>query len=157
MSNLSDKGRHPRPTGVTAIAIINGISFILTVAFWGMVAINKLVPFPNELSIMSERASAAVTWGFLVGDIIFSAPLLLLATVGLWRPSAWGWTAAQMANILWIYSMTVVLMRDAFTVLSPGGMLFLPFALIAVWATGYLWKHRHLFWDSEMNALNREP
>jgi hypothetical protein len=143
-----------RPTGVSAIAIINGIAFLLTLAFWGTVAIRKLVPFPSELSVMSERANAAVTWGFLVGDIVFSAPLLLLATVGLWRPSALGWTAAQMVNILWVYSMTVVLMRDAFTVLSPGGVLFFPFAFIAVWATVYLWKRRSLFWASEKFALH---
>ena len=145
-----------RPAGVSLIAIINGVAFFLTLAFWGMVAIEKRVPFPSELSVMSERANAAVTWGFLVGDIIFSAPLLLIATLGLWRPSALGWTAAQMVNALWVYSMTVILMRDAFTVLSPGGILFLPFALFAVWATVYLWKHRGLFWASEKNDSHHE-
>jgi hypothetical protein len=148
---LTDTSHAPvlkRPVGVSAIAIINGIAFVLTLVFWGMVAFKKLVPFPGELSVMSERANAAVTWGFLVGDIVFSAPLLLLAAFGVWRLSAIGWTAAQMANILWVYSMTVVLMRDAFTVLSPGGMLFLPFALVAIWATVYLWKQRSLFWKS---------
>jgi hypothetical protein len=155
MSDIPRTPTKPRPAGVSAIAIINGIAFLLTLVFWGMVAVEKLVPFPSELSVLSERANAAVTWGFLVGDIVFSAPLLLLAAIGLWRLSALGWTAAQMVNILWVYSMTVILMRDAFTVLSPGGMLFLPFALIAVWATVYLWKHRGLFWASENNALHR--
>jgi len=156
MSNISQTTPKPRPAGVSTIAIINGIAFLLTLAFWGMVAIEKRVPFPSELSVMSERANAAVTWGFLVGDIIFSAPLLLVATVCLWRLSALGWTAAQMVNILWIYSMTIILMRDAFTVLSPGGMVFPPFALFAVWATVYLWKHRSLFWASEKYDLHHE-
>jgi hypothetical protein len=157
MGDLSHTVTKPRPIGVSAIAIINGIAFLLTLAFWGTVAMKKLVPFPSELSVLSERANAAVTWGFLVGDIIFSAPLLLIATVGVWRPSPLGWTAAQMANILWLYSMTVVLMRDAFTVLSPGGMLFLPFALVAVWATIYLWIHRRFFWASDGNTLDPAP
>ena len=154
MHDTSHSPTPKRPASVSAIAIINGIAFLLTLAFWGTVAFKKLVPFPSELTVISERASAAVTWGFLVGDIAFSAPLLLMATVGLWRPSALGWTTAQMANILWVYSMTVVLMRDAFTVFSPGGMLFLPFAINAVWATIYLWKHRSLFWTSEMISLH---
>jgi hypothetical protein len=93
-----------------------------------------------------ERANAATTWGFLIGDIAFSAPLLLLATIGLWKPRSWGWTAAQMVNILWVYSMTIVLLRDAYTSFSPGGMLFLPFVPAAAWSMFYLWKRRELFW-----------
>ena len=154
MNDSSHSPTPKRPAGASAIAIINGIAFLLTLIFWGIVALKKLVPFPSELSVTSERANAAVTWGFLIGDIAFSAPLLFLATMGLWRPSALGWTAAQMVNILWVYSMTVVLIRDAFTVFSAGGMLFLPFAINAVWATIYLWKHRSLFWTSEMISLH---
>ena len=138
-----------RPVGVTILAVINGIALCLTLLFWGTVAFKKLVPFPSDLIIVAERANAAVTWGFLFGDMVLSAPLLFLAAWGLWRPSSIGWTAAQMANVLWVYSMIVVLMRDAFTVMSPGGMLFLPFALVAVWGIFYLWKERVLFWSAE--------
>lgn len=145
-----------RPPGVTILAVINGFEFILTLVFWGFVAFERLVPFPSEVSLASERANAAVTWGFLVGDVLFSAPLLLLAALGLYRATSWGWSAAQMANILWIYSMTVVLMRDAFTALSPGGILFLPFAVIALWAIYYLWKLRDLFWNPGTNSLLRK-
>jgi hypothetical protein len=95
---------------------------------------------------LSERANAATTYGFGISDLVWSLPLLFLSCVGLWRLRSWGWTAAQMTNALWVYSMTVVLIRDFYTTLSPGGMLFTPFAIIAVWATYYLWKHRELFW-----------
>jgi hypothetical protein len=81
----------------------------------------------------------------MIGDIAFSAPLLLLGTIGLWKPHAWGWTAAQMVNILWIYSMTII-MRDDYTSFSPGGLLFTPFVPAAVWSMIYLWKQRRLFW-----------
>ena len=50
-----------------------------------------------------------------------------------------------MVNVLWIYSMTVIWMRDAFTGISPGAMLFTPFVLVAVWATYYLWRSREMF------------
>jgi len=50
-----------------------------------------------------------------------------------------------MTNALWVYSMTVVLIRDAYTTLSPSAILFTPLAIIAVWATYYLWKRRDLF------------
>jgi len=135
-----------RPFGVTVNAIINGVAFILTLLFSGTVVFSNVVPDPSDMSGIPERANAATTWGFLVGDIAFSAPLLLLGTIGLWKPRAWGWTAAQMVNILWIYSMTVVIMRDAYTSFSPGGLLFIPFVPAAAWSMFYLWKQRKLFW-----------
>jgi hypothetical protein len=135
-----------RPKAVAFLAIINGLAFILTLVFWLAVLLKKIVPPPNELTVLSERANAATTYGFAIGDLIWSTPLLLLSCVGLWRMRFWGWTAAQMTNALWIYSMTVVLIRDFYTTLSPGGILFTPFALIAFWATYYLWKRRELFW-----------
>ena len=136
----------PRPTGVTVNAIINGVAFLLTILFWGAVAFSRLVPYPSDVSGIPERANAATTWGFLIGDLAFSAPLLLLGTIGLLKLRAWGWTAAQMVNILWIYSMTLVIMRDAYTSISPGGVLFLPFVPAAVWSIFYLWRKRELFW-----------
>jgi len=150
MTTTLNASAGPRPTGVTVLAIVNGFAFCLTLLFWGVVAFKKLVPFPSDVAAVAERANAAVTWGFLFGDILLSAPLLFLAARGLWRPSPLGWTAAQMANVLWVYSMIVILMRDGFTVMSPGGLLFLPFDLIALWATFYLWKQRHLFWSTEL-------
>jgi hypothetical protein len=134
-----------RAGAVTFLSIINGIAFIVTILFWGLVYFGHLIPFPTQLTVTAERANSATTYGFLVGDILWSAPLLFLATVGLWRREFWGWTAAQMVNALWVYSMTVIWMRDAYTALSPGAWLFTPFTIIAVWATYYLWNHRTMF------------
>lgn len=94
------------------------------------------------------RAQAATTRGFLIADVIWALPLLVLATLGIWHPRPWGWTAAQMVNILWLYSVTVVLIRDLYTgMLSPGTVCFLPFALFSLWAAVHLWRHRGLFWS----------
>jgi hypothetical protein len=136
-----------RPTSAKIIAIVNGIAFAVTLLFWGLAFFGNLIPYPGGLTILSERANAATTYGFMIGDIIWSAPLLLLGTIGIWRLRPWGWTSAQMVNVLWVYSMTVIWMRDAFTTLSPGGMLFLPFTVFAVWATYSLWKTRAIFWS----------
>jgi hypothetical protein len=137
---------YKRPKAVAFLAIINGLAFFVTLVFWLLVFLKKLVPTPDDLAVLSERANAATTYGFGIGDLIWSLPLLFLSCVGLWRLRSWGWTAAQMTNALWVYSMTVVLIRDFYTTLSPSGMLFTPFAIIAVWATYYLWKHCELFW-----------
>ncbi len=148
---MTDQTEHicvKRPAGVTFIAIVNGIGFVITLLFWGAVYFETLVPRPASLTVLAERANAATTYGFLLGDILWSAPLLLLATIGLWRPRPWGWTSAQMVNALWIYSMTIVWMRDAYVTISPGALLFTPFAVIAIWATYYLWKQRNLFWKA---------
>jgi hypothetical protein len=81
----------------------------------------------------------------MLGDVVYSAPLLLLAAVGLWRVRSWGWLAAQMANALWIYSMTVILLRDYYSAWSPGGLLFVPFTLVAIGSIPYLWVRRQVF------------
>ena len=134
-----------RTGGLSFLSIVNGIALVITILFWGLVFFGHLVPFPWDLSSLADRANSAVTYGFMIGDILYSGPLLLMACLGIWRLTSWGWLAAQMANALWIYSMTVILFRDALTTLSPGGLLFIPFALIAVWAIPYLWFRRRDF------------
>ncbi len=149
---MSERTEHPNPkrsTSISIIAIINGLGLLITILFWGTVYFKNLVPTPGSLTTMAERANAATTYGFMMGDVLWSAPLLFLAAVGLWRQRFWGWTAAQMVNILWLYSMTVIWIRDAYNVISPGAMIFLPFTLAAVWATYFLWNHRRPFLASE--------
>jgi hypothetical protein len=134
-----------RPAGITFLVAVNWIALILTLLFWSAVLLKRLVPAPGGLTELAERANAATTYGFLTADLAISAPLLLLAALGLRRLQFWGWTAAQAANALWIYSMTVIWMRDAYSVISPGAVLFTPFALIAAWAFAYLWTRRARF------------
>lgn len=134
-----------RPWGLSFLSAVNGIAFVITLLFWAMVFFGRLVPLPGSLASVADRANAAVTYGFMVGDLVCSVPLLFLACTGLWRLKSWGWLTAQMVNILWIYSMTVILLRDAYTTLSPGGVLFIPFAIVAVWAIPYLWVRRENF------------
>jgi hypothetical protein len=147
MTDLSEHLAPTRPKAVSTLAIINGIAFIITLTFWLFIFIKKVIPSPHDLTVLSERANAATTYGFGIGDLIWSTPLLLLSCIGLWRMRFWGWTAAQMTNALWVYSMTVILIRDSYTKMSPGGVLFTPFALIAIWAIFYLWKKRQAFWN----------
>jgi len=135
-----------RTAGAVAfLAAVNAIALVVTVLFWLAVWVERLVPAPGGLTNRIERANAATTYGFMAGDLIWSVPLLLLAALGLRRRKFWGWTAAQMANVLWIYSMTVIWIRDGYSSISPGAVLFTPFAAVAFWALGYLWKNRGLF------------
>ncbi|MBN2426530.1 MAG: hypothetical protein JXR46_04475 [Calditrichaceae bacterium] len=145
MIKVTEATHKTRLTGFTFLAIINAVAFFVTIIFWGLVFFSHLIPFPGELSSSAERGNSAVTYGFMLGDVFYSAPLLLLAWLGLWKVKSWGWLAAQMANILWIYSMTVILLRDANTSMSPGGLLFIPFLLISIWAIPYLWINRKEF------------
>jgi hypothetical protein len=140
-------GGSDRPTSVTLIAIVNAIGFVVTIGFWAFIYAGGYVPMPSWPAEPAERANAATTFGFMIGDLLFSAPLLLLGSVGLWRLRPWGWTAAQLANVLWVFTLTVILVRDLHTWISPGGVLFLPFALFALWAGFLLWKKRNLFWS----------
>jgi len=144
--NSSNPSASPtRPRGVAFLAIVNLVAFVVTVVFWALVYFGQLVPRPGSLESLTERANAAVTYGFMLGDVLYSVPLLFLAGVGLWRLRVWGWLAAQMANALWIFSMTVVLLRDSYSTWTPGGLLFIPFALVAIGSIPYLWVQRWAF------------
>jgi len=149
LKNMNQQAEFKRPGGVTLIAIVNAVGLIITLLFWGVVFFQRLVPWPSTLTTVTERANAATTYGFMLGDILWSAPLLALATVGLWRLRSWGWLMAQMVHALWVYSMTLIWMRDAYSSVSPGAWLFTPFALVALWATLYLWRYRDLFWANK--------
>ncbi|GAA6621791.1 hypothetical protein [Scytonema sp. NUACC26] len=138
--------RSLRPLGVTVIAIINGVATIITLGFWFLV-IQRLFINKN-LPIALDKASAASTLGFIVADITWAVPMLVMSVPGLWRLTSWGWTAAQMANILWFYSLTSAWTRDLYLgSISPGNLLFLPFALFSIWTTIYLWMQRNIFWE----------
>ncbi len=137
-------GAASRPAGITAIAIINAVAAILTLAFWLLVYVRLFLG--GTFADAAARASAAATAGYLAGDVVWALPLLVFSVVGLLRLRDWGWLLAQMANILWLYSMTAVWVRDLFTgTVSPGAILFLPFVPVAVWATFYLWRQRFAF------------
>ena len=145
MSQLSTNSVRLRSRGVMFLSIVNVLAFVITLLFWGLVFIRHIIPFPGDLTSLTDRANSAVTYGFMLGDVIYSAPLLLFASIGLWRLKSWGWMTAQMANALWVYSMTIILLRDSYTAMSPGGLIFIPFAIIAIWAIPYLWMHRKDF------------
>jgi hypothetical protein len=145
MTNASAEPVRPRSRGTAFLSIVNAVALFVTVLFWGMVFFGRLVPLPGEPTLSAERANSAVTYGFMIGDLLYSVPLLLFAWLGLWRLKSWGWMAAQMANALWIYSMTIILLRDSYTSMSPGGLLFIPFTIVALWAVPYLWMHRKDF------------
>ena len=72
-----------RPTGITFLAVVNYVACIVTLVFWALVFFGRLVPTPGSLQSEVERANAAVTYGFMLGDVLYSVPLLLLAGAGL--------------------------------------------------------------------------
>jgi hypothetical protein len=146
MSKNNNDPTFTRPGGITFLVVINLIGGIITLLFWLSILFRKMVPYPGELAVFAERANAATTYGFMTADLVYSVPLLFTATIGLWRMRPWGWTAAQMVNILWIFSLTVIWIRDLYSRISPGAILFLPFTVVAVWAAWYLWRKRRLFW-----------
>jgi hypothetical protein len=133
-----------RPRSITLIASVNAFAAVFTLLFWTLVAF-RLFLKPAESALM-DRQTAASTLGFLVADLVVALPLLVLGWIGLLRMSFLGWTAAQLANILWVYALLAVWIRDLYTGRpSPGGILFLPFTAFAVWAFIHLWKKRTLF------------
>jgi hypothetical protein len=135
----------PGHPGIRVIAAVNAASAALTLVFWTLGYLRLFAG--GEPLAPAARASAAATLGFLVADLVWALPLLIASVPGLWRRREGGWLCAQMANVLWLYSMTAVWVRDGYAgSLSPGGVWFAPFALFAAWATIYLWRVRRVFW-----------
>ena len=129
---------------ITVIAVVNIVAAVLTLAFWILVYVKLFSGEKMDGSIAPAALSA--TFGFLVGDLVWAVPLLVISAAGLLKCRAWGLLTAQMVNILWLYSMTAIWVRDLHAgMVSPGAVLFTPFALFAIWAIGFLWKRRGLF------------
>ena len=117
MNNSNPDSSPKRPRGITFLAIVNLVAFVVTVMFWAFV-LGQLVPQAGQPGIAPRASECCITYGFMLGDVLYSVPLLVLAGIGLWRLRSWGWLAAQMANTLWIYSMTVILLRDFYSAWS---------------------------------------
>jgi hypothetical protein len=140
-----------RPRGIGLIAVVNALAAALHIVFWTLAFLR--LPNPAAATSSVERAMYATTYGFGIADVVWSFPLLAISAVGLWRMRSWGWLAAQMANVLWWYSFTVLGTRDVYAKsLSPGMVVFLPFVLFAFWAATHLWRHRRLFRDDALRA-----
>nr|WP_319391480.1 hypothetical protein [uncultured Cohaesibacter sp.] len=130
---------------IKTIAIVNFVAAVVHLVFWGLV----FVHFGNGLAGASPSPALATTFGIGVADILWSVPMLLVGSIGLARMRPLGWLCAQMANGLYVYSMTFILIRDGLTGdFKPGSCLFMPFTLFAFWAAWVLWSQRDLFFVS---------
>lgn len=133
-----------RTTWIKIIAFINGISAIMHLFFW-ITAFVKLPAISSQKSL-ADQINLATTYAFGIADFIWSIPLLIIGSIGLWKKAEIGWLAALLANALYWYSFTVIITRDLFSgSISPGTILFLPFALFSFWTTYFLWKNRISF------------
>ena len=135
---------------VKLIAIVNFCAAIVHLVFWGLVAFHfKDVFAGSGPSDVGPSDALATTFGIGVADIVWSVPLLLCGSIGLFRQHAFGWLTAQMANGLYFYSMTFILVRDSLTgEFKPGSYLFMPFTLFAFWAAWALWQRRAQFFPT---------
>lgn len=130
--------------GIKTIIVVNLIATVVTVLFWGLILIK--IFDAHSSSIVMDNVSKGSTLGFLVADCIWAVPLLIISVFGLKKRSALGWLAAQLANILWFYSMTSLWVRDSYLgMINPGDYLFLPFTIFSLWSIYYLWINRSEF------------
>ena len=130
--------------GIKLIAMVNGIAALLHFVFWIVVLLR--LPRLWTVDAGAERTDLIVTYGLGAADLLWSVPLLLVGSLWLYRGSEIGWLAAQMANLLYWYSFTFILVRELSAhSIRPGTLLFSPFALFSVWSAWYLWQVRAYF------------
>lgn len=143
---VTAKNSRVRPKLVTLIVIVNIIGWLTTEGVWIYFHLSGQIPHIDVANSYWEAAYIGLVNGFTTADAIWSNLSLLLSIIGLWHMKAWGWTAAIMANTIWLYSMTFTLVRDLYIGLTAGTAFFLFFAAFAIFSTIYLWKVRDLFW-----------
>ncbi|QZY56461.1 hypothetical protein [Crassaminicella profunda] len=130
--------------GIKAIIGVNSIAAVISLIFWILVMFKIFIQ--SNTGITMDIMSKASTLGFLIADIFLAVPILMISIPGLLRLSSWGWTFAQMANILWIYSLASLWTRDIYTgLITPGDIIFLPFGLFSIWSINYLWRNKSKF------------
>ena len=131
--------------GIKLIAMVNGIAALLHFGFW-ILAFFRL-PRPSVVEVEAERVDLIVTYGLGVADLLWSVPLLIVGCFWLYNGSEIGWLAAQMANVLYWYSFTFILVRELNAKsIRFGTLLFSPFAMFSLWAAWYLWQVRAMFY-----------
>lgn len=131
---------------VTVIVVVNALGWLTTEGIWAYFHATGQIPSIDAGRSYWERSYIGLVNRFTVADAVWSNLTLLGSIVGLWRMRSWGWTAALMANTIWIYSMTFTLVRDLHIGLTAGTAFFLFFAAFAIVSTAYLWARRDLFW-----------
>jgi hypothetical protein len=130
-----------RPRVITAMAIITLIGWMATVGSWVPV-ITGITPLPSTW----EKSYVGMIWGFVTSDLVWSQLFSVIAVVGLWKMKNWGWVYAMMINSIWIYTMTLSLVRAMIWEVSFEILFFTPFIVYAIVASVYLWKTRNDFW-----------
>jgi len=143
---MKSKKTKERPAIITIIVVINILGWIATEGVWVYFHLSGQIPEISSANTYWEQAYIGLINGFTAADAIWSNLSLLFSIIGLWRMKAWGWTAAMMANTIWLYSMTFTLVRDLYTQLTAGTIFFLFFAGFAIFSIIYLWIKRDLFW-----------
>ncbi len=137
-------GKSSLSLGIKTIISVNCIAAVITLLFWLLVLFKLFIKPGNELSM--DLPSKASTFGFLIADLLWAVPILILSIPGLLKLKSWGWLAAQLANVLWVYSLTALWIRDLYTgAITPGDIIFLPFAVFSIWSAYYLWLNRSKF------------
>lgn len=142
-----------RPFPVSIIVFVNLVGWISTLGVWIYFHVTGRIPSFNLLNSYWENAYLGIVHGFSIADAIWSNIFLLASVIGLWKMKSWGWTAALMANTIWLYSMTVTFVRDLNTMFTAGTLFFLFFAVFALFSTIYLWIRRDLFWMELEHAI----
>lgn len=135
-----------RPVGVIIIVILNILGWVTTEGMWLMLHVTHQIPSVSAMHSYFEKSYIGLVNGFTVSDAIWSNITLLLSIVGLLKMKNWGWTAAMMANTIWLYTMTYTIVRDLLVTITSAMIFFSVFAFFALISTIYLWKKRYLFW-----------
>jgi hypothetical protein len=132
-----------KPFGIKLIAVVNGVAAIVHLLFWTSPLTKLTLLIPSIQASVNNDIS--IIYGLGLADLIWSVPLLTIGSIGLWKMKPIGWLAAQLVNVLYWYSHTLIFTSAIVSgVYTFGIFVFVPFGIFSFWAAFYLWKTRNI-------------
>jgi hypothetical protein len=134
---------HDAGKKIKCIAVINGLAAAAHLLFWAGVFL-KVPPIQIFMRFLSSE-DFLFSYALGISDLIWSVPLLIIGSIELQKHRFRGFLAAQIANVLWGYSFTLVLFQEISAHNHFSTLLLLPFALFSIWSSYSLWQLRSVF------------
>ena len=132
-----------KPFGIKLIAVVNGVAAIFHLLFWTspLTKLTLLIPLIQA----PVNADMSIIYGLGIADLIWSIPLLTIGSISLWKMKPIGWLAAQLVNVLYWYSHTLIITSAIISGNYTFGIfVFVPFGVFSFWAAFYLWTPRNI-------------
>lgn len=131
------------------IKIIAAVMFI-----FGLIMLGVQLRFLFGKTLIASEGYKIASYASAVAELIFIAPIFIIASIGLWSARKWGLFAALIAfgsrismDLIWT-PMDIMFLKTGeitYNVAVIWGIITVFIMIFAIIGIGYLWKERNYF------------